>query len=85
LEPLSPAALYAQGEDLHVAVWPGSVRNTRDITRLIAMESRSYVVSVSGLMRREDIGKGGWRDAVAAAAGDLLADGGTCLAGADGA
>ena len=65
--PLARTALYAQGEDLHVAVWPGSVRNTQDITRFIARESRSYVVSVSGLMRREDIGRGSleWRDAVA--------------------
>jgi nitrilase len=83
--PLSRAALYAQGEDLHVAVWPGANRNTRDITRFIALESRSYVVSVSGLMRREDIGAGAeWRDRVAAASGDLLADGGSCVAGPDG-
>ena len=66
--PLSRAALYAQGEDLHVAVWPGGIHNTRDITRFIALESRSYVVSVSGLMRREDIGSGSaWRETVAAA------------------
>lgn len=83
--PLARAALYAQGEELHVAVWPGSIRNTRDITRFIAMESRSYVVSVSGLMRREDIGTGAvWRDAVASASGDILADGGSCLVGPDG-
>ncbi len=56
--PLTRAALYAQGEDLHVAVWPGGARNTREITRFIALESRSYVASVSGLMRREDIGTG---------------------------
>lgn len=56
--PLPRAALYAQSGDLHVAVWPGASRNTRDITRFIALESRSYVVSVSGLMRREDIGAG---------------------------
>ncbi|MBW3544058.1 MAG: carbon-nitrogen hydrolase family protein, partial [Bacteroidetes bacterium] len=53
--PLSRAALYAQGENLHVAVWPGSKRNTIDITRYIARESRSYVISASGLMRKEDI------------------------------
>jgi nitrilase len=50
--PLARAALYAQGEDLHVAVWPGGIHNTCDITRFIALESRSYVASVSGLMRR---------------------------------
>jgi len=41
--PLARASLYAQGEDLHVAIWPGSVRNTEHITRFIARESRSYV------------------------------------------
>jgi nitrilase len=82
--PLSRAALYAEGEDLHVAVWPGSVRNTSDITRFIAREARSYVISVSGLMRREDIGAGGWRDLVRSAGGETLADGGSCIAGPDG-
>ncbi len=83
--PLARTALYAQGEDLHVAVWPGSVRNTRNITRFIALESRSYVASVSGLMRREDIGVGAaWRDAVTTEAPEMLADGGSCIAGPDG-
>ncbi|MCC6242409.1 MAG: carbon-nitrogen hydrolase family protein [Gemmatimonadaceae bacterium] len=54
--PLARSALYAQGEDLHVAIWPGSVRNTEDITRFIAREGRSYVVSVCGVLRREHIG-----------------------------
>ena len=83
--PLSRSALYAQGEDLHIAVWPGSVRNTRDLTRFIAMESRSYAASVSGLMRREDIGSGSeWRALTAAAAPEVLANGGSCIAGPDG-
>lgn len=52
--PLPRAALYGQGENLHIAVWPGSDHNTKDITRFIARESRSYVISVSSLMTRED-------------------------------
>src|SRR3984957_8979742 len=83
--PLSRAALYALGEDLHVAVWPGGIHNTRDITRYIALESRSYVASVSGLMRREDIGCSSlWREMVAAASPDILANGGSCIASPDG-
>jgi nitrilase len=87
--PLPRASLYAQCEDLHIAVWPGSIRNTCDITRFIALESRSYVASVSGLMRREDIGassaaSSAWRDLVAAASPELLANGGSCVAGPDG-
>jgi nitrilase len=68
-------------------VWPGSIRNTCDITRFIALESRSYVASVSGLLRREDIAgrsASAWRDLVAAASPDWLADGGSCVAGPDG-
>ena len=52
--PLPRAALYAQGENLHVAVWPGGDHNTKDITRFVARESRSYVGSVSSLMRATD-------------------------------
>jgi nitrilase len=87
--PLPRAALYGQGENLHVAVWPGSRRNTVDITRFIARESRSYVVSVSGMMHRDGIPddlphaelvRGG----IPPDCGDWLADGGSCVAGPDG-
>lgn len=54
--PLARAALYGQGEDLHVALWPGSVRNTEAITRFVAREGRSYVMSVCGVLRREQLG-----------------------------
>lgn len=84
--PLARAALYAQGENLHVAIWPGSVRNTEHITRFIARESRSYVMSVSGLLRRTDIGDHVPHAAlIRSAAPDLMAEGGTCIAGPDGA
>jgi nitrilase len=52
--PLARAALHMQGELVHVAVWPGSLRNTQDITRFIALEGRSWVISVSGLLRPVD-------------------------------
>ncbi|MDF1538475.1 MAG: carbon-nitrogen hydrolase family protein [Candidatus Thorarchaeota archaeon] len=52
--PLARASLHMQGEIIHVAVWPGSERNTKDITRFIALEGRSWVVSVSGLLRPTD-------------------------------
>jgi nitrilase len=83
--PLARSSLYAQGEDLHVAAWPGGIHSTRDITRYIALESRSYVASVSGLMRREDIGSSSaWREMLAAASPDVLASGGSCVAAPDG-
>ena len=83
--PLPRAALYGLGEDLHVAVWPGNLRNTQDITRFIAVESRSYVVSVSGLMRRSDFpNRTPHLDAILDECPDVLANGGSCLAAPDG-
>ena len=84
--PLPRAALYAQGEDLHVAIWPGSVRNTEDLTPVLAKEGRSYVVSVSGLMRKSDIPlETPQRDAILSGGEEIFADGGSCIAGPDGA
>lgn len=83
--PLARTSLYAQGEDLHVAVWPGSKRNTNDITRFIALESRSFVASVSGLMRKSDLPA--HLDGIETLIGnapDFLADGGSCIAAPNG-
>lgn len=52
--PLARASLHKQGELIHVAVWPGNLRNTEDITRFIALEERSWVISVSGFLRSAD-------------------------------
>lgn len=53
--PLARAALYGQAENLHVAIWPGSDRNTRDITPFLAKEGRSFSMAVSGLMPVDEI------------------------------
>jgi nitrilase len=83
--PLPRAALYAQGENVHVAVWPGSVRNTSDITRFIAKESRSYVLSVSAPMHADWITDAFPHAArVKEAASGWMTDGGSCIAGPDG-
>ncbi|NNL41587.1 MAG: carbon-nitrogen hydrolase family protein [Desulfobacterales bacterium] len=83
--PLARTALYAQGEDIHVAVWPGGIHNTIDITRFIAREARSYVLSASGLMRKSDIhGDIPHLDTILANSPDILANGGSCIAGPDG-
>ncbi|MFX1254448.1 MAG: carbon-nitrogen hydrolase family protein [Promethearchaeota archaeon] len=52
--PLARAALHLQEEIIHVAVWPGSFGLTQDITRFIALEGRSWVISTSGLLRPTD-------------------------------
>ncbi|MCG8637559.1 MAG: carbon-nitrogen hydrolase family protein [Desulfobacterales bacterium] len=83
--PLARTALYAQGEDLHVAVWPGGVHNTSDITRFVARESRSYVMSASGLMRRPDFPETTpYLDEILRESPEFFANGGSCIAGPDG-
>jgi nitrilase len=83
--PLARAALYAQGEDLHVSVWPGGLHNTHDLPVFIAKESRSYVLAVSGLMRPDDLPPDTLaRAEVLANSGEFLANGGTAICGPDG-
>lgn len=83
--PLARTALYGLGENLHVAVWPGSDRNTIDITRFMAKESRSYVISVSGLMSVADFpADTPHLEKILENAPDVLANGGSCIAGPDG-
>jgi nitrilase len=83
--PLPRMALYGMGENLHVAVWPGSKNNTEDITRFIAKESRSFVLSVSSLMRVEDFpADTPHLKEILQNAPTVLADGGSCIAGPDG-
>ncbi len=83
--PLARTALYGLGENLHIAVWPGSKANTNDITRFMAIEGRSYVISVSSLMRKEDFPKNTPHlDKILENAPEVLANGGSCIAGPDG-
>lgn len=83
--PLPRTALYAQGENLHIAVWPGSDHNTTDITRFIARESRSYVISVSSLMSSKDFPeRTPHLKKILEKAPEVLANGGSCIAGPDG-
>nr|WP_083466933.1 carbon-nitrogen hydrolase family protein [Kibdelosporangium sp. MJ126-NF4]CEL19772.1 Nitrilase [Kibdelosporangium sp. MJ126-NF4]CTQ96997.1 Nitrilase (EC 3.5.5.7) [Kibdelosporangium sp. MJ126-NF4] len=53
--PQARHALYAQGEELHVGVWPGNPRNTVDITRFIAREGRVFSLAASGLLGLADV------------------------------
>lgn len=83
--PLARTTLYGLGENVHIAVWPGSKRNTEDISRFIAKESRSFVISVSGLMSINDIPKETPHyDQLNQSNQNILADGGSCIAGPNG-
>ena len=53
--PSARQALYADGEDVHISVWPGSTGLTTDITRFVALEGRVFSVAVSGVLRAEDV------------------------------
>ncbi|MHA2253387.1 MAG: carbon-nitrogen hydrolase family protein [Candidatus Kariarchaeaceae archaeon] len=52
--PFARAALHQQEEILHVAVWPGSWGLTEKISTFMALEGRSWIISVSGLLRASD-------------------------------
>lgn len=52
--PQARFALYSQGVDLYVSVWPGWSGLTGDITRLIALEGRCYSLASSGLLSLDD-------------------------------
>ena len=88
--PLPRAALYALGEDLHIAVWPGDAHNTAETTRFLAREGRSYVMAASGLLRISDLpADTPHLDIITAdmhteLADGLLCNGGSAIAGPDG-
>jgi len=83
--PLVRSSLYGLGENLHIAVWPGAKSITQDITRFISKESRSFVVSVSGLMTINDFPENiPHIEKILSNCPNILADGGSCIAGPDG-
>lgn len=51
--PQARLALYADGEELHVSVWPGNAALTESVTRFIAEEGRVYSLAASGLLSAE--------------------------------
>jgi nitrilase len=83
--PQARHALYAQGADLHVAVWPGSTRLTRDVTRFTAFEGRMFVLSAGALLTLEDVARDfPLYDDVAGDADPVAYDGGSAVAAPDG-
>jgi nitrilase len=82
--PLARTALYQQGENLHVMLWPGCLRLTQDITRFAAKEGRNFVISASALIRRSDIPADFPLVDQLDESEDWYYDGGSCIAGPDG-
>jgi nitrilase len=83
--PLARSALYAQGESLHVSVWPGGLHNTKDLPVFIAKESRSYVIACSGLMRAQDFPDDTPDlDLILSDGADIVSNGGSTIVAPDG-
>lgn len=83
-QPLARQALYDQGEQLHVAVWPGDLSVTDKITQFIAMEGRAYVASVSGVLRSSDIPAAFPLRKYITEGRDIINDGGSMIVKPDG-
>lgn len=84
--PLARTALYAQGENLHISIWPGGDHNTKDLPLFIAKESRSYVVATCGLMTTKDFPKDTPHldKILDGNTNEMISNGGSCLAGPNG-
>ncbi|MBU2967322.1 carbon-nitrogen hydrolase family protein [Amphritea sp. 2_MG-2023] len=53
--PLARFALYAEGEEIHIASWPGNKSVVGVAPEFIATEARVWVISVLGLLSLNDI------------------------------
>lgn len=83
--PQARHALYADGEHVHVSVWPGLVRQTKDITRFIAQEGRVFSLAVGNLISADDIDPGfPLYDELVATGDAFVHHGGSAIAGPDG-
>ncbi len=83
--PLARYSLYAQGEQVHIGVWPGSAWLSRDITRFTAMEGRVFAAAAGGLLRDSDIpGDFSLKKRLREVQGEIYLTGGSCLFDPDG-
>ncbi len=83
--PLARSAMYAQGINVHIAVWPGSLENTYDIARFIAKESRSFVISASSILFTKNISDElPHASLIKSKMKSMPAGGGSCIAAPDG-
>ncbi|MCV7420475.1 carbon-nitrogen hydrolase family protein [Mycobacterium yunnanensis] len=83
--PQARTALYAQGETVHVAAWPGSSALTGDVTRFVAAEGRVFSVAASGLITADSIPADfPLAKQLREACDAVVFDGGSAIAGPDG-
>ena len=54
--PLARNALYQDGEDVHICVWPGNAAAvTHNLPQVVAHEGRVWAASVAGLLSMSDV------------------------------
>jgi len=83
--PQARHALYSGGEDIHVSVWPGASRLTRDITRFIALEGRVYSLAACALLSLDDVPMDfPFRDLLEEEGDNVYYNGGSAVAAPDG-
>jgi nitrilase len=79
--PQARHALYADGEDIHVSVWPGNPGNTADIVRFIAIEGRVWSLAANGLLSLDDVPRGfPLYDVLAETGPEVVRSGGSAVA-----
>jgi nitrilase len=82
--PQARHALYADGEDLHVSIWPGSAQGCTDATRFIALEGRVFSLAASGIIDYSEVPSDFPLRAQLRDAPPSTHDGGSAIAGPDG-
>lgn len=83
--PQARLALYGDGEELHVSVWPGSARLTEQITRFVAREGRVYSLATGGLLSADLVPEDfPFHDDLDGQSVEDAFDGGSAIAGPDG-
>lgn len=82
--PAARLALYGQGEEVHVSLWPGAPALTADISRFTAREGRVFVVASAGVVRAQDVPEDMPGRAELLARTELLHAGGSRIVAPDG-
>ena len=81
--PLARCALYAQGEQIHTAVWPSMNENFLLACRSIAFEGRLFVIVSASYMTKADIPGDFELNDEMIDLPDVIARGGSCIIGPD--
>lgn len=82
--PQARHALYADGEELHVSIWPGSTQGNVDATRFIALEGRVFSLAASGIITYSEVPADFPLSSQLRDAPPSTHDGGSAIAGPDG-